>query len=166
MRVEAVQIRSSRLRFKEQDWDPHGREPRRWLGARGSGLGARVELPNSRRAVGYPLQVVDTDQLLVVLVLAVAFVFFVWGRWRYDAVALLALLTLVLGGVIPGEQAFADFGHPAVVTVAAVLVASRGLENSGAVDLLARWLTSAGTSPTRQIAATSGLACGALRVHQ
>ena len=102
----------------------------------------------------------DTDQLLVILVLAVAFVFFVWGRWRYDAVALLALLTLVLGGVIPGEQAFADFGHPAVVTVAAVLVASRGLENSGAVDLMARWLTSAGTSPTRQIAATSGLAAG------
>ena len=90
--------------------------------------------------------------------LAVTFVFFVWGRWRYDAVALLALLALVLGGVIPGDQAFADFGHPAVVTVAAVLVVSRGLQNSGAVDVLARWLTIAGTSPTRQIAATSGLA--------
>ena len=100
----------------------------------------------------------DTDQALVVLVLAVTFVLFVWGRWRYDAVALLALLALVLGGVIPGDQAFADFGHPAVVTVAAVLVVSRGLQNSGAVDVLARWLTIAGTSPTRQIAATSGLA--------
>jgi len=101
---------------------------------------------------------VDTDQALVVLVLAVTFVFFVWGRWRYDAVALLALLALVLGGVIPGDEAFAGFGHPAVVTVAAVLVVSRGLQHSGAVDVLARWLTIAGTSPTRQIAATSGLA--------
>ena len=100
----------------------------------------------------------DTDQALVVLVLAVTFVFFVWGRWRYDAVALLALLALVLGGVIPGDEAFAGFGHPAVVTVAAVLVVSRGLQHSGAVDVLARWLTIAGTSPTRQIAATSGLA--------
>ena len=90
--------------------------------------------------------------------LAVTFVLFVWGRWRYDAVALLALLALVLGGVVPGDEAFADFGHPAVVTVAAVLVVSRGLQNSGAVDLLARWLTTAGASPTRQIAATSGLA--------
>ena len=90
--------------------------------------------------------------------LALTFVLFVWGRWRYDAVALLALLALVLGGVVPGDEAFADFGHPAVVTVAAVLVVSRGLQNSGAVDLLARWLTVAGTSPTRQIAATSGLA--------
>ncbi len=126
-------------------------------GARGSGSAGATEQPTSDRLSYAP---VGTDQLLVVLVLAVTFVFFVWGRWRYDAVALLALLTLVLGGVIPGEQAFADFGHPAVVTVAAVLVASRGLENSGAVDLLARWLTSAGTSPTRQIAATSGLAAG------
>ena len=90
--------------------------------------------------------------------LALTFALFVWGRWRYDAVALLALLALVLGGVVPGDEAFADFGHPAVVTVAAVLVVSRGLQNSGAVDLLARWLTVAGASPTRQIAATSGLA--------
>ena len=90
--------------------------------------------------------------------LALTFALFVWGRWRYDAVALLALLALVLGGVVPGDEAFADFGHPAVVTVAAVLVVSRGLQNSGAVDLLASWLTVAGASPTRQIAATSGLA--------
>ena len=102
----------------------------------------------------------DTDQLLVVLVLALTFAFFVWGRWRYDAVALLALLALVLVDIVPGEAAFSGFGHPAVVTVAGVLVVSRGLQNSGAVDLLARWLTSAGSSPTRQIAATSGVAAG------
>ncbi len=104
------------------------------------------------------MRAVETDQVLVLLVLALTFALFVWGRWRYDAVALLALLALVLGGVVPGDEAFADFGHPAVVTVAAVLVVSRGLQNSGAVDLLARWLTVAGASPTRQIAATSGLA--------
>ena len=95
----------------------------------------------------------ESDQLLVVLVLALTFVFFVWGRLRYDAVA-------VLVDIVPGEAAFAGFGHPAVVTVAGVLVVSRGLQNSGAVDLLARWLTRAGSSPTRQIAATSGVAAG------
>ncbi len=102
----------------------------------------------------------ESDQLLVLLVLALTFAFFVWGRWRYDAVALLALLVLVLFGIIPGEAAFAGFGHPAVVTVAGVLVVSRGLQNSGAVDVLARWLTSVGRTPTRQIVATSGLAAG------
>ena len=100
----------------------------------------------------------DRDQLIVALVLAVTFAFFVWGRWRYDAVALLALLVLVAVGIVPGEEAFAGFGHPAVVTVAGVLVVSRGLQNSGAVDVIARWLRRTGASPTRQVAATSGLA--------
>ena len=48
----------------------------------------------------------DRDQLIVALVLAVTFAFFVWGRWRYDAVALLALLLLVAVGIVPGEEAF------------------------------------------------------------
>ncbi len=108
----------------------------------------------------YASPAVEIDQLLVVLVLALTFMLFVWGRWRYDAVALLALLALVLFDIVPGEAAFAGFGHPAVVTVAGVLVVSRGLQNSGAVDVLARWLSSAGRSPTRQIAATSGMAAG------
>ena len=100
----------------------------------------------------------ERDQLIVVLVLVTAFAFFLWGRWRYDAVALLALLFLVLVDIVPGEAAFAGFGHPAVVTVAGVLVVSRGIQNSGAVDVLARWLTFVGNSPTSQITATSGLA--------
>ena len=62
----------------------------------------------------------------------VTFVLFAWGRWRYDAVALLALLTLVLFDVVPGDEAFLGFGHPAVVTVAAsmgtgILVFSRSI---------------------------------------
>ena len=66
----------------------------------------------------------------------------------------------MLFDVVPGEEAFAGFGHPAVVTVAAVLVVSRGLQNSGAVDVLAHWLSRAGSTYTRQIAATTGLAAG------
>ncbi len=98
-----------------------------------------------------------SDQALVVTVLVATLGLFVWGRWRYDAVALLALLALVLVGIVPGEKAFAGFGHPAVVTVAAVLVVSRGLQNSGVVDVLARWLARAGSRPTAQVAASTGL---------
>jgi di/tricarboxylate transporter len=79
-------------------------------------------------------------------------VLFVWGRWRYDVVALFALLIVAVAGVVPAEQAFAGFGHAAVVTVAAVLVVSRGLERAGVVDALARALARAGTSPTAQVA--------------
>ncbi|MEZ5796796.1 MAG: SLC13 family permease [Paracoccaceae bacterium] len=53
-------------------------------------------------------------------------------------VALAALMACVILGLVPAGQAFAGFGHPAVITVAAVLVLSHGLQRTGAVDWLAR----------------------------
>jgi di/tricarboxylate transporter len=97
------------------------------------------------------------DQLTVAAALLLALVLFAWGRWRYDAVALGVLLALVLVGVVPAEGAFSGFGHPAVITVAAVLVVGRGLENSGVVDAIARQLLRAGSRPTAQVASSSGV---------
>lgn len=97
------------------------------------------------------------QQIIVFAVLATALALFIWGRWRYDVVALLALLAVTVTGIIPGEQAFAGFGHPAVITVAAVLVVSRGLRNSGVVDLLARPLLRVGDNPSVQVGALTSL---------
>ncbi|MGB3945018.1 MAG: SLC13 family permease, partial [Methanothrix sp.] len=97
------------------------------------------------------------DQTMIFGILLLALIFFVWGRWRYDLVSLLALLAATVVGLVPADQAFLGFGHPAVITVAAVLVASRGLLNSGVVDIMAGWLSRAGDSPTRQVASLSGL---------
>ncbi len=77
------------------------------------------------------------DSTLVFIVLGLTLAAFVWGRFRYDLVALAALLGSVMLGLVPGEEAFLGFGHPAVITVAAVLVLSRGFERSGVVDVIA-----------------------------
>lgn len=76
------------------------------------------------------------DQMLAFGILAATLVLFAWGRWRYDVVALLALLAVVLTGLIPVKDAFLGFAHPAVLTVAAVLVISRALQNAGIVDVV------------------------------
>lgn len=94
--------------------------------------------------------------MIVAAVLACTLALFIWGRWRYDIVALTALLVLVLVDIVPAAQAFNGFGHPAVITVGAILVVSRGLQNSGLIDFVARWLSRAGDAPTAQVAATSG----------
>ncbi|MBI2879813.1 MAG: SLC13 family permease, partial [Candidatus Rokubacteria bacterium] len=88
-------------------------------------------------------------------VLAAAFALFVHGRWRYDVVALLALLAVT--GVVPGAEAFSGFGHPAVVIVASVLVVTRGLFNSGVVDVIAKWMARVGERPVLQVGAVTGL---------
>ncbi len=85
-----------------------------------------------------------TPSTLVFIVLGLTLVAFVWGRFRYDLVALAALLGSVMLGLVPADAAFAGFGHPAVITVAAVLVLSRGFERSGVVDVIANQVLKVG----------------------
>jgi len=93
----------------------------------------------------------DINQLIVFLTLALSLVFFVWGRWRYDIVAIMALLVVAVTGIVPANDAFTGFGHPAVVTVAAVLIISRGLINSGVIDALTNQLFKLKQNMTVQI---------------
>ena len=97
------------------------------------------------------------DQISLLLIIAATMIGFVWGRWRYDVVAGLALLTSVYAGVVPADAAFVGFGHPAVVTVAAVLVIGRALQNAGIVGWLVRILAPSRRTTTMQVAAGSGL---------
>ena len=83
---------------------------------------------------------VTSDQLVLFGLLFFVFVFLVWGRWRYDLVAFVALLAALLTGIVPKEQAFSGFGHSATVIIALVLIISRGLSNSGVIELLARYV--------------------------
>lgn len=77
------------------------------------------------------------EQIPIVIILVGMFIFFLWGKWRYDVVAFSALMVSVMAGVIDPEQAFNGFSHPAVITVAAVLVISSGLAVSGVIDRIA-----------------------------
>ena len=93
------------------------------------------------------------DQTILFVLLFLVFVFLIWGRWRYDLVAFVALLAALLTGVVPREQAFSGFGHPATVIIALVLVVSRGLSNSGVIELLGRYFIHS----TRKLAAHIGV---------
>jgi di/tricarboxylate transporter len=99
-----------------------------------------------------------TEHIIVFGTLLASLALFVWGRWRYDVVALVALFTLTVTGIVDGERAFAGFGHPAVITVAAVLVISRSLGKAGLGEVLAGWISRAGARPSLQVAALTGFA--------
>ncbi|KJS43679.1 MAG: citrate transporter [Roseovarius sp. BRH_c41] len=77
-------------------------------------------------------------QMMILGVLALTMGLFLWGRLRHDVVALSSLMACVVTGLVPAADAFVGFGHPAVITVACVLVLSQGLQNTGAVDALTR----------------------------
>ena len=90
-------------------------------------------------------------------ILTVLFGLLIWGRYRYDIVALGALVVTVIVGIVPGSKAFEGFGHPATIIIALVLVVSRGLANSGAVDLIARYFIQAGRSISSHIGMMAGI---------
>jgi len=91
------------------------------------------------------------DQTIVFVVLITTIFLFIFGKWRYDIVALLSLLAIGICNILPADRLFNGFGHPAVITVAAVLVISKGLHNSGFIDRLARRLERLGSSIFLQI---------------
>ncbi|MGB0749499.1 MAG: SLC13 family permease [Magnetospiraceae bacterium] len=97
------------------------------------------------------------DQVLLFSLFGLVFALLIWGRWRYDLIAFIALLTALVLGLVPTELAFSGFGHPATVIVALVLIVSRGLVNAGAVDLITRKLSETDLTVPRHITVMSGL---------
>ncbi|WAI01568.1 SLC13 family permease [Methanogenium organophilum] len=97
------------------------------------------------------------DMAIVFGTLILALVLFATGKIRYDIVALIALLIVTITGIVDPMDAFLGFGHPAVITVAAVLILSKGLQNSGLIDILTRWVARVGDGEVRQIFSLTGI---------
>ncbi|MEE8228115.1 MAG: SLC13 family permease [Kiloniellales bacterium] len=99
-----------------------------------------------------------TSQFILFAILLLLFALLAWGRWRYDVVAFAALVAALIAGVVPIDQAFSGFGHPATIIVALVLIISRGLSNSGVVEYVARRVVDATRPLFVHIGIMSGLA--------
>lgn len=99
-----------------------------------------------------------TPQIMILAVLLGTVVLFLWGRWRHDMVAMASLLVCVVLGLVPTDGAFVGFGHPAVITVACILILSSALQRSGAVDTLSRTVLPQSAGPFVTMAALSLLA--------
>ena len=79
-----------------------------------------------------------SDQYILSIAIIILLGLFIWSKYRYDALAAGALVILIILGVIPANQAFDGFAHPAVITVALVLIISQGLKNSGLTGLVVK----------------------------
>jgi di/tricarboxylate transporter len=91
------------------------------------------------------------DQALAFAILAAAMILFIWGRLRYDLVAILALLAAVFTGVVPHGDAFRGFGDDIVIIVASALVVSAAVARSGVMEAVLHRVSSHVTSVQGQI---------------
>jgi di/tricarboxylate transporter len=67
-------------------------------------------------------------------ILAAMMLLFVWGRIRYDLVAILALLASIAAGTVPPDEAFSGFSDDIVIIVASALVISAAVAKSGIIE--------------------------------
>jgi di/tricarboxylate transporter len=86
-------------------------------------------------------------------IVVVMMALFIWGRWRYDLVAAIALLAGVTVGVVPSDQAFKGFSDDIVIIVGSALVVSAAVARSGIIERVARWIGPYLTDINRQIVA-------------
>lgn len=102
----------------------------------------------------------QVELVQIFLLLGTVFALLVWGRVRYDLVAFGALIIAATLGLVPTEDVFSGFGHSAVAIIALVLIVSRGLSSSGAVELIASRMIDPDRPLPLHIAVVAGLAAG------
>jgi di/tricarboxylate transporter len=96
------------------------------------------------------------EQALAFGVLVGTVALFIWGRLRYDLVAMLGLLAGIVLGVVPTEEAFSGFSDEIVIIIASALVVSAAVERTGIVETLVRPLEPYMRTTGAQIAVLGG----------
>lgn len=91
------------------------------------------------------------DQILTFVIIGVTVGLFIWGRWRYDIIALLSLFAAVVVGIVPAKEAFSGFADPVVVTVACILVISTAVARSGFIEIPLKILSRFTGRPNLQV---------------
>ena len=92
----------------------------------------------------------NADMLFVFALIAVAAALMASNRVRFDIVALLVVIALMLSGVLTVTEALAGFGSSVVMLVAGLLVVGEMLDRTGVAAAIGDWiLKKGGTSETR-----------------
>ena len=90
-------------------------------------------------------------QIFAFLIIGAMMVAFIWGRWRYDVVAVGALLAAMALGVVPPAEAFSGFADDIVIIVASALVVSAAVSHSGIMEVAVRRFAPNISAPRAQL---------------
>lgn len=87
----------------------------------------------------------------IIIILLITMTLFIWGRWRYDIVALIALAASVAVGAVPLKQIYTGLSNPAVITVACIMVISETISNTGVLNRLINQISTVTKKPLTHV---------------
>jgi di/tricarboxylate transporter len=105
---------------------------------------------------------VSSDAIFVFALTVIAGLLMASNRIRYDAVALLVVLTLMLSGVLSVGESLSGFGSPVVVLVVCLLIVGEMLARTGVAAAVGDWILQRGGKSERRLLVLIMLAAGIL----
>jgi len=84
---------------------------------------------------------VNTEIIIILIILVTAVVLFVTEKIPVDLVALMVMAVLILAGILTPEEGFTGFSNEATITIAAMYILSQGLFKTGVANYIGRIFT-------------------------
>ena len=81
-----------------------------------------------------------SDTNIVFLLIAVTAALMASNKLRFDIIALLVVLVLMLTGILSAAEALSGFGSPVVMLVACLLVVGEMLDRTGVAAAIGNWI--------------------------
>jgi di/tricarboxylate transporter len=105
--------------------------------------------------------------VLVLIVLSATIGLFVSELVRVDIAAILVMVTIGLLGLVPSRELFNGFASNAVISIIAVMILGAGLDRTGAMTVVSRWILKVGGKTVGRIvplvSGTVGLISGVMQ---
>lgn len=99
------------------------------------------------------MQTTDAQQIIYLIIVAVALLLLLTEWLRVDIVAVLIILALASSGILKPAEAFSGLSSSPAVIIAAIFVLSRALQLSGVADVITAWIVrAAGKKESRVLA--------------
>jgi len=105
---------------------------------------------------------VETEIVLMFLVIATAVALFVTERLRVDLVALIVLLMLFWFGLVTPQEAISGFASNAVIAIISVMILGGGIERTGVTGHLSRFIVGIAGKNERRLLVTFSAVVGGL----
>ena len=104
----------------------------------------------------------NSELLIILLLLCSAIVMLALNKPRVDAVALIMMVLLPFTGVVSMDEAITGFSNPNIVLIAAMFVVGESLARTGVAQRVGDWLAIGGAASVRRLLVLLMLTVGLL----